>query len=155
MTGFWKTDRIVTLGLFHFIGPTNGYICTLYIHSAITRLGWLVCFSKANLADPVNSWLIQWDPWGVLHGRHGSEIQPSDGETSLTPFKHVHVWAYCWHFWDPWLAQTVPTEGISYLWLSTHLLHLPFPSCPPTPYNMPSVLLQWFWKSCWKSSSVS
>ena len=24
MTGFWKTDRIVPLGLFHFIGPANG-----------------------------------------------------------------------------------------------------------------------------------
>ena len=32
--GFWETDQIVTLGLFHFIGPTNGYIRTLHIHSA-------------------------------------------------------------------------------------------------------------------------
>ena len=38
VTGFWKTDQIVTLGLFHFIGPANGYTCTLHIHSAITRL---------------------------------------------------------------------------------------------------------------------
>ena len=38
-------------------------------------------------------------PMGALHGRYGSEIHPSDGETSLTPFKHV--WAYVWHFWDP------------------------------------------------------
>ena len=37
--GFWKTDQIVTLGLFHFIGRANGYTCTLHIHSAITRLG--------------------------------------------------------------------------------------------------------------------
>ena len=38
-TGFWKTDQIVTLGLFHFIGPANGYTCTLHIHSTIIRLG--------------------------------------------------------------------------------------------------------------------
>ena len=49
VTGFWKTDQIVTLGLFHFIAPANGYTCTLHIHSAITRLGWLVCFSRASL----------------------------------------------------------------------------------------------------------
>ena len=35
VTGFWKTDRIVTLGLFHFIGPAiaNGYTCTLYTYT--------------------------------------------------------------------------------------------------------------------------
>ena len=31
-------------------------------------------------------------------------------------------------------SQTVPTEGLTHLWLPTH----------PTPYNMPSVILQWF-----------
>ena len=55
MTGLWRTDRIATLGLFHFIGPANGYTCTLHIHSEITRLGRLVCFYRANFADPVNS----------------------------------------------------------------------------------------------------
>ena len=40
VTGFWKTsNRIVTLGLFHFIGPGNGYTYTLQIHSAINSLG--------------------------------------------------------------------------------------------------------------------
>ena len=33
------TDQIVTLGLFHFIGPTNGYTRKLHIHSASIRLG--------------------------------------------------------------------------------------------------------------------
>ena len=85
VTGFWKTDRIVTLGLFHFIGPANGYTgtCTLHIHSAITGLGWLVCFSRVSFVDPVNSWLRQWDPCRVLDGRHGSEIHPSHRETSV------------------------------------------------------------------------
>ena len=55
VTGFWKTDQIVTLGLFHFVGPVDGYTHTLHIHSAITRLGGLVCFSRGSSADPVNS----------------------------------------------------------------------------------------------------
>ena len=44
VTGFWKIDQIVTLaiGLSHFIGTANGYTCTLHIHSAITRLAWLI-----------------------------------------------------------------------------------------------------------------
>ena len=83
MTGFWKTDQIVTLGLFHFIGPANGYTCTLHIHSAITRLGWLVCFSRASFADPLNSWLRQLDPWRALCGRHGCNVYPNDRETSV------------------------------------------------------------------------
>ena len=39
MTGFCKTDQIVTLGLFHFTGPANGYTCTLHIHGDIIMLG--------------------------------------------------------------------------------------------------------------------
>ena len=55
VTGFWNTDQIVTLGLFYFIGTANGYTCTLHIHSAITMLGGLVCFSRVSFADPVSS----------------------------------------------------------------------------------------------------
>ena len=55
VTGFWKTDQIVTLGLFQFISPANGYTCTLHMHSTITRLGLLVCFSTVSFTDPVNS----------------------------------------------------------------------------------------------------
>ena len=36
VTGFWKTNQIVTLDLFHFVGRANGYTRTLHIHSAIT-----------------------------------------------------------------------------------------------------------------------
>ena len=39
VTGFWKTDRNVTLDIFHFIGQTNGYTRTLHIHSVSIRLG--------------------------------------------------------------------------------------------------------------------
>ena len=39
VTGFWKTDQIVTLGLYiPFIGPTNGCTRTLHIHSAVSGL---------------------------------------------------------------------------------------------------------------------
>ena len=55
VTGFWKTERVITLGIFHFIGPANGYTCTLHIHNAITRLSSLVCFSRVSSADLVNS----------------------------------------------------------------------------------------------------
>ena len=74
-------------------------------------------------------------PMGALHGRHESEIHSSDGETSLTRFKHV--WAYGWHFWDPWLAQTVPTEGLTHLRLPTHTLHPPPPPALPHPAHAP------------------
>ena len=35
VTGFWKTDQIVTLGLFHFIGPANSDTHTLPIYGAL------------------------------------------------------------------------------------------------------------------------
>ena len=38
VTRFWKTDRNVTLGLFHFIGPVNNHTHTLPVHCCITRL---------------------------------------------------------------------------------------------------------------------
>ena len=40
VTGFWKANQIVTLGLFRFVVPANGYTHTLHIHSAVTRLGY-------------------------------------------------------------------------------------------------------------------
>ena len=82
VTGYWKSDQIVALGLFHFSGPPNCYTHTLPIHSAITRLGWLVCFSRANFTNPVNSR----QTIGPMEGttwRHGSEIDPSSSEKYL------------------------------------------------------------------------
>ena len=83
VTGFWITYRIVTLGLFHFIGPANGYTCTLHIHSAITRLGGLVCFSRVSFVDPVNSLLRQWDPWGCYMEGMGLKFTPLMGRRLL------------------------------------------------------------------------
>ena len=138
VTGLWKTDQIVTLGLFHFISPANGYTCTLHIHSTVTRLGELVYFSRASFANPVNSWLRQWDPWGMLYGRHGSEIHPSDGETSLTPFKHV--WTYGWHFWDLYIASPNSLNG------RFNPPPASYPSPPPTQ-PPPITRHQWYYSS--------
>ena len=132
VTEFWNTDQIATLGLFHFIGLTNGYTFTLHIYSAITRLGWLVCFFRKSFVNPVNLQLRQWDPWRALHGKHGSEIDLSGSETSPRPFKFV--WAYGWYFLDSYLVQTVLVEGLTRLLLST----LPTPSsytCHSWYYN--------------------
>ena len=131
VTGFCKTDRIVTLGLLHFNGPANGYTCTLHIHSAITGLGWLVCFCRASFSDPVNSWLRQWDQCRCYMEGMGLTFTPVMGGVSCT------IWAclgLCWCFWGPWLARAVPAA----IW--------PASGIPPTPYNAPSVILQWFWK---------
>ena len=38
VNGFWKTNQIVTLGLFYFIGPANSYTHALPIRSAIPGL---------------------------------------------------------------------------------------------------------------------
>ena len=51
--GFWKTDRSVTLGQLHFLGPANSHTHTLSMHCCNTRLSCLVCFSRAHFADHV------------------------------------------------------------------------------------------------------
>ena len=47
VTGFWRTDQNVTLGLFHFIAQLIA-ILILPMHSGITRLSYLVSFSQAS-----------------------------------------------------------------------------------------------------------
>ena len=89
-----------------FIGPVNSYTHTLPIHSAITRLGWLVCFSRASFADHANSRLRKsivpvegTDQWKVWFS------SSTDRDTSLKPSEHVYT--YGWHFLDSRLVQTV------------------------------------------------
>ena len=138
VNGFWKADRIVTLGLFHFIGLTNGYTCTLHIHSAITRFDWLICFSRASFANPVNSWLRQWDPWRVLYGRHGCEIYPSNRETSIIAIQACLGLRLA--LLGLIASPNSPNRGFN-LPLASH----PHPPSAPTPthaYNVPSVILQ-------------
>ena len=69
------------------------------------------------------------------------------------PFKHAL--AYGWHFWDSQLVQTVLTESLTHLQLLTQPLHSPLPLPPTYPYNVPSVILQWFGKGYSKSNSVN
>ena len=148
MTGFWATDQIVTLGLFHFIGPANSYTCTLHIHSAITGIGWLVCFSRVSFVDPVNSWLRQWDQWRVLHGRHGSEILPSDRETSVNAIQA------CLGLWLALLGPIASPNGSKRRFnpppASHPPLHLPLPSHPPTPITCH----QWYYSKVAQNPGV-
>ena len=149
MTGFLKTDRIVTLSLFHSICSANGYICTLHIRSAITGLDWLVCFSRASSARPIDSQLRQWDPWRPLHGRHGYEIYPRNRETSVNSDQaYVSLWLALLGLIA---SPNGPNGGFS---LPSASNLLPSPTTPfshlPTPYVMPSVILQWFWEELLK-----
>ena len=64
VTEFWKTNQIVTLGLFRFIGPANSYIHTLHNTVPLPSLvNWSAFLELRSFADPVNSQLRQWDPW--------------------------------------------------------------------------------------------
>ena len=38
MTEYWRTDRNVTLGQLHFIGPANSHTHTLSVHCCINGL---------------------------------------------------------------------------------------------------------------------
>ena len=90
MTGFWKTDQNVTLGLFHFIGPANSHTHTLHLYLRTVALPGLADWSA--FADHVKSQLRQRGPWRTLDGRYGSDIHPCVSETSLRPSRLV--WAY-------------------------------------------------------------
>ena len=90
-----------------FIGQANSHTHALPIYRAITRFGWLVCFSRASFTDHVNSLLRKQDTRRALHGGHGSKIHPNGSEMFLRPSKVV--WAHGWHFLDSELVQTVLT----------------------------------------------
>ena len=47
VTGFWKTDQVVTPGLFHFITPAKSHSCTAYAQCQYQPQ--LMCFSRVNL----------------------------------------------------------------------------------------------------------
>ena len=93
VTGFWKTNRNVTLGQLHFPGPANSHTHTLSMHCCNTRLSCLVVwFSRADFADHVKPRLRQWDPWRALDGRYWSDIHPCVSETSHRPSRLVKAY---------------------------------------------------------------
>ena len=96
VTKFWKTDQIVTLGLFHFIGLANKCIHTLQIPMQCHYQAWLTglffwskfcrpCKFTTEIKGPTEG--ATWKAW---------VSQPNDREMSPRPSKHV--WAYDWHF---------------------------------------------------------
>ena len=155
VTGYWKTDHVRTFGQLLFIGPTNSHAHTLPVHCCINGLSWLVCFSRHGFADHVKSRLRQWDPWRALDGRYGSDIHPCIGETSLKALQS------CLGLWLALLGHIATPNGPvggfnpASSFPPATSTHHPTPSHPPTPLYMQSVILQWLWKSCSKSSSVS
>ena len=134
MTGFWKTNRNVTLSQLHFLVPANSYTHTLSMHHCKTRLSCLVCFFRADFADHVKPRRRQWDPWRAIDGRYGSDIHPCVSETSHRPSRLVK--AYDKHFLDSYIAT--PNSSIGWCPHPPPPPHHPItpspPSSPPTPY---------------------
>ena len=124
VTGFWKTDQIVTQDPFHFIGPANSYTCTLHIHSAIGRLGWLVCFSRASFANPV---IHDWDK-----GTHG-ECYMEDMSLKFNPvigrrlLQHSTMFGLCLALLGGIASPNSPNGGFNLPPAS----HPPLPLLPP------------------------
>ena len=124
--------KLPKLSHYHFIGPANDYTLIHYTYTVQlpALFNWSAFLEQVlptSFANPVNSQLRQWDSWRALHGRHGSEIHPSDSKTSLRPSKHV--WAYGWHLLDLYVASSnIPNGGFN----------LPLAIQPPSP---PALLL--------------
>ena len=143
VTGYWKTDHVRTFGQLLFIGPAKSHTHTLPVHCCSYGLSWLVCFSRHGFADHVKSRLRQWDPWRALDGRHGSDIHPCIGETSLKARQScLGLWlALLGHIATP----NSPVGGFN----PPPAFHPP-PSHPPNPLYMQSMILQWLWKKLLK-----
>ena len=137
-----------------FYCQTNGYTRTLHYHSVSIKLGWLVCFSRATFAYPVNSWLRQSD------GTHGGDYMEGMG-LKFTPGMGRRLLRNSSMFGP--LAGSSGTycyPSGPYGWFSPPLAShpppppAPSPSHPPTPYNVPSVILEWFWKKVAQKPAV-
>ena len=81
--------------------------------------------------DHVKSRLRQWDPWRALDERHGSDIHPCYGETSLKALQS------CLGLW-PVLLGLIATPGGPNGGVSPHQAsHPPLPPTPPAPSTHP------------------
>ena len=123
--------------------PANGYTCTL--HTQCHYQAWLTgLLFQSRFCRPCKFVTETVDPWRALHGRHESEVHPSDREMSLMPSQHV--WAYGWHFRDSQIVQTVVTEG----------LHRSTQQCIKYFENIKqlfSLVLQWY--NCFKQHYIT
>ena len=104
VTGYWKTNQNVTLGLFHFVGPGNRHTHTLPVHCCINRLSWLVCFSRAGFVNHVKSQLRQWGPWRELDGGYGCDIHP-------VLVRHLLLGRACLGLWPALLGLIEPPNS--------------------------------------------
>ena len=121
-----------------FYGPANGYTCVLHIHSAITRLGWLVCFSRPSFTNPANSWLKTMGPMGGATWKAWVWNSPQWwGDVSYAIQTCLDLWLALLGL----IASPNSPNGVFNQRLASH---------PPTPYNVPSMILQWFWKKLLK-----
>ena len=102
VTGFQKTNQNVTLGLFHFIGPSNGYTHTLPFTVALPSLADWSAFPE-NFTDHVKSWLKQLGSWTALEERHGSEINHSFSKMALKLINFTELLvSYSLHWRHKW-----------------------------------------------------
>ena len=120
VTEYWKTNHVRTFGQLLFIGPANSHTHTLPVHCCINGLSWLVCFSRHGFANRVKSRLRQCDPWRALDGRHGSDIHPCVGETSLKALQS------CLGLWLALLGLMATPDG-------------PVGRCGPPPASHPLI----------------
>ena len=125
MTGFWRTDRNVSLYLFHLltqliiIATLIHYLCTV----ALTGLaGW-----STFLEQIFKPQLRLWDLWRAPDGRYRLDIHPSVSETSLRPSRLV--WAALLGLINT--PNSVVLEGITHLQLPI------YPYFPPHPTYLP------------------
>ena len=133
-TGFWKTNQIVILGLglFHFISPATSLL--IYIHITHSQCHYqalptgLLFWNNCEFCQPCKFTIEIVGPMHggcQLHGRHGSDIHPSDGETFLGPLNIFGLWLafFILDLHYSWSKQSYIAEDITHLRLPT----------PPTP----------------------
>ena len=124
---FGKLTKLSHLGLFRFIGPANGYTCALHIHSAFIRLvDWSAFLEQVLLTLWIRNWDIGSNGGHYIEGM-GLKFTPVIGRSLLG---HSSMFR---HFWDPYLVQTVLTEGLTHIRIPTYPLYLLLPLPPAHP----------------------
>ena len=137
VTVFLITEQIVTVGLFHFSGSANSYTRTLHICAQCHYQTWLTgVLFWSKFCQPC---LFTTKTMGSTEGATWKEWvwnSTSDGKTSLKSSKHVWTYGTLGLIASPNSSNKVFNPPLA--------IHSPLPpaSLPPTPYNVPSVILQ-------------